>query len=66
MRATRQEVIVAFPVQRGLRGADVRATGLQSGDDQLIREARARSNQAIAAHDLAGIARVWMGLSRSQ
>jgi ketosteroid isomerase-like protein len=32
----------------------------QSADDQLIRAARARSNAAIAAHDLAGIAREWM------
>ncbi len=32
----------------------------QPGDAQLIREARARSNQAIVAHDLAAIARVWM------
>ena len=31
----------------------------QSGDEQLIREARARSNRAIAAHDLAAIAREW-------
>jgi len=30
------------------------------GDEQLIREARARSNAAIAAHDAAGIARFWM------
>ena len=29
-------------------------------DEKLIREARARSNAAIAAHDLAGVARVWM------
>lgn len=36
------------------------ASAQQPADEQLIREARARSNQAIAAHDLAGIARVWM------
>jgi ketosteroid isomerase-like protein len=36
------------------------AGSLQSGDEQLIREARARSNRAIAAHDLAAIAREWM------
>jgi ketosteroid isomerase-like protein len=29
-------------------------------DEQLIRETRARSNAAIAAHDLDGIARAWM------
>jgi ketosteroid isomerase-like protein len=32
----------------------------KTGDEQLIRDARARSNQAIAAHDLAAIAREWM------
>jgi ketosteroid isomerase-like protein len=31
----------------------------QPTDEQLIREARARSNRAIAAHDLAAIAREW-------
>jgi len=29
-------------------------------DEQAIRDVRARSNAAIAAHDLAGIARAWM------
>ena len=32
----------------------------QSGDEQLIREARARSNAAIGAHDPAAMARLWM------
>jgi ketosteroid isomerase-like protein len=32
----------------------------QQDDEQQIRAARARSNTAIAAHDLPGIARVWM------
>ena len=32
----------------------------QGSDERLIREARARSNAAIAAHDLDGVARVWM------
>ena len=32
----------------------------QSRDEQLIREARARSNAAIAAHDPAAMARLWM------
>lgn len=41
-------------------GSPALASGLQAGDEQLIREARARSNQAIAAHDLAAIARAWM------
>ena len=30
-------------------------------DEQTIRDIRARSNAAIAAHDLAGIARAWAG-----
>lgn len=29
-------------------------------DEQMIRDTRARSNAAIAAHDLAGIARAWV------
>ena len=29
-------------------------------DEQSIRDRRARSNAAIAAHDLAGIARAWL------
>ena len=41
-------------------GSALEAMGRQSGDEELIREARARSNQAIASHDLAGIARAWM------
>ncbi len=41
-------------------GANGGSGALQSGDEPLIRDARARSNQAIAAHDLAAIARVWM------
>ena len=32
----------------------------QSGDEQLIREARARSNTAIRGHDPAAMARLWM------
>ena len=41
-------------------GAAPDTIAAQTGDEQSIREARARSNQAIAAHDLAGIASVWM------
>ena len=37
----------------------VLASGQRSLDEQLIREARARSNRAIADHDLAAIAREW-------
>ena len=63
MRATR-DVIAALAVFACALGANsashLRATGFQSSDEQLIREARARSNQAIAAHDVGAIARVWM------
>jgi ketosteroid isomerase-like protein len=64
MRATPKNVIAGLAVLAcaavAYATSDLRETGRQSDDDQLIREARARSNQAIAAHDLAGIARVWM------
>ena len=33
---------------------------MQQDDEDAIRTARVRSNQAIAAHDLDGVARVWM------
>jgi len=36
------------------------AAAQQSSDEQMIREARARSNAAIAAHDPVAIAREWM------
>jgi hypothetical protein len=32
----------------------------QRSDEQMIRAARARSNAAIAAHDLDGISREWL------
>ena len=54
----RARVIALFAVVAC--AAALRAASLQPADEQLIRDARARSNQAIAAHDLAGIARVWM------
>lgn len=38
----------------------VLVAGQASPDERLIREARARSNAAIAAHDLPAIAREWM------
>ena len=47
----------------GLLGALCPADALpaqQSEDERLIRDARKRSNDAIAAHDLAGIAGAWM------
>ena len=39
---------------------DVLVVGQGASDEQLIRAARARSNAAIAEHDGAAIARVWM------
>ena len=46
----------------GLLGALCPAAALaqQSEDERLIRDARQRSNDAIAAHELAGIAQVWL------
>jgi ketosteroid isomerase-like protein len=41
-------------------GASDRLQAQASEDERLIREARARSNAAIAAHDLTGIARAWL------
>jgi ketosteroid isomerase-like protein len=35
-------------------------TRQQSSDEEMIREARAASNKAIAAHDVPGIAKAWM------
>ena len=39
---------------------DVLAVAQNSADERAIREARVRSNAAIAAHDLPAIAREWM------
>ncbi len=39
---------------------DIAAARQQPTDEQMIREARARSNAAIAAHDPDAIARTWM------
>jgi ketosteroid isomerase-like protein len=44
-------LVIATTICAGSQGAQ--------SDEQLIRDARARSNAAIAAHDLAGIAREW-------
>ena len=47
----------------GLLGALCPADALlaqQSDDERLIRDARRRSNDAIAVHDLTGIARAWL------
>lgn len=41
-------------------GADAVAARQPSPDERMIREARARSNAAISAHDPAAMARLWM------
>lgn len=41
-------------------GSALGAQTRQSADEKMIREARARSNASIAAHDPVAIARVWM------
>jgi ketosteroid isomerase-like protein len=41
-------------------GLSVYAVFAQDNAERAIRDARARSNQAIAAHDLDGISRAWM------
>ena len=41
-------------------GSVAGASAQQTADDRMIRDARARSNAAIAAHDPAGIAQAWM------
>ena len=40
--------------------ANQQPANTQPNDEQLIRDARARSNAAIAAHDPAAIAQMWM------
>jgi ketosteroid isomerase-like protein len=64
MSVMRSHVIVSVAVLACavtvLPRSELRAMCRQAGEEQLIREARARSNQAIATHDVAGIARVWM------
>ena len=46
-------VLIAFGCADG-------ASAQQSADERMIRDTRARSNAAIAAHDPAGIAQAWM------
>ena len=56
--ATERRIPVLILV--GVVCAVVRPAAQASADERLIREARSRSNAAIAAHDTAGIARPWM------
>ena len=51
--------LAIFVLLSALSHAD-RLQAEQLEDERLIRETRARSNAAIAAHDLTGIARAWM------
>jgi ketosteroid isomerase-like protein len=52
-------VLVALVSISQFQGIPVQARQ-QSNDEQLIREARARSNAAIRAHDTEAMARLWM------
>ena len=64
MRTTLLPIGIALTVAVGARAAHAEwsapEAAVQRSDEQQIRDARARSNAAIAAHDLAGIAREWM------
>jgi ketosteroid isomerase-like protein len=64
MSLIRKVLFAAFAVLLGVAEINS-ATGFgaaraQASDEQLIRDARERSNRAIAVHDLAAVARVWM------
>ena len=64
MTLSRYHVTFAVIVVTCVAMASSRANSLhanqQSRDEQLIRDARARSNAAIAAHDPAAMAQLWM------
>jgi ketosteroid isomerase-like protein len=62
LRAGRHDATIACVLVAcaAFDGSHLRAASQQSADEQLIREARARSNAAIAAHDPVAIGRVWM------
>lgn len=63
MTGTRQStsaLAAVICVVTACAGFVLSASGQQAGDEQLIRDARARSNRAIAAHDAAAFAREWM------
>ena len=49
-----------FNVASVLLATALAAAGAQSGDDGLIRAARARSNAAIAAHDTVALSESWL------
>jgi ketosteroid isomerase-like protein len=60
LRARRQSAAFVFMACATYFGSDLHAATQRSADEQMIREARARSNAAFAAHDPPGIGREWM------
>ncbi len=61
VRAIRRQGMAAFVIAAcATYCASELDAARQTADEQMIRDARARSNAAIAAHDPAGIASVWM------
>jgi ketosteroid isomerase-like protein len=60
LRATHQKAGFVFVACATYYGSDLHAARQPSADEQMIREARARSNAAIAAHDPLAIGREWM------
>lgn len=64
MSLSRRHVVVAVMFVASVATAYSQANRVQarqqSRNEQLIREARARSNAAIAAHDPVAMARLWM------
>ena len=64
MRLRRYQIAVAVTLLACVAPSHFQAKPVQARqqtrDEQLIREARARSNGAIRAHDTAAMARLWM------
>lgn len=64
MRLRLYQIAVAVTLLACVAPSHFQATPVQARqqtrDEQLIREARARSNAAIRAHDTAAMARLWM------
>lgn len=64
MTPSRYYAAIVFMIVASLSALSFQADPIhanqQSKDEQLIRDARARSNAAIAAHDPAGMAQLWM------
>jgi ketosteroid isomerase-like protein len=60
LRARHQIAAFVFVACATYHASDLHAARQLAADEQMIREARARSNAAIAAHDPVAIGRVWM------